>query len=223
MGTDLTKSVKHTGNIPKKDSDFDDLGIQVLSSWAANPDLTLLWTNRQEFEASTSGFSAALGERQSTGSGRSSLSGELRNLDKAINKGSTFVKDYLNEKYGKENAHMYFANFGIVKIGDEYVIPYDHNKRSDALELVLAALITHGFGAKTYGTAYWQPIKTRFDELLLLAKSTDGTVASKVGEKNMHRKAITKTLNALIHLIRANYPDDWKNKIREWGFQKEKY
>lgn len=217
------KSVKRTGIIPQKDSDLDDLNTQVLAAWAADPDMTLRWTNREAFETSASGFSAALGERQETGSGRSSLSGELRNLDKAINKGASYVKGYLNEKYDKANAPMYFANFGIVKVGDDYVIPYDHNKRSDALVLVLAALITHGFGGEKYGTAYWQPIKTRFDQLLLLTQSTDGTVTTKVGEKNIHRVAIVKTLKALIHLIKANYPDDYANVLRAWGFQKEKY
>jgi hypothetical protein len=223
MGTELTKSVKYTGNIPKKDSDIDDTGQQVLASWAANPLMTLIWTDREAFETSTSSFSSALGEKQDISSGRSGITRQLANLDKSMNKGCGFIKDYLNEKFGKEEAPSYFANFGIVKVGREYILPRDRNKRSDALVLMLKGITTHGFGAKPYGTSYWTPIKTQYDDLRAQAVLIDETVSSKVGDKNMYRKDIVKTLNALIHLIKANYPDDYKNVLRTWGFQKDKY
>jgi hypothetical protein len=37
------------------------------------------------------------------------------------------------------------------------------------------------------------------------------------------RTSILKTNNALIHVLKGNFPDTWKSVIREWGFQKEKY
>jgi hypothetical protein len=34
---------------------------------------------------------------------------------------------------------------------------------------------------------------------------------------------VRKTLNALVLLIKANYPDTSAAELRQWGFKKEKY
>jgi hypothetical protein len=48
-------------------------------------------------------------------------------------------------------------------------------------------------------------------------------VASKVGDKNILKKELKKALNAIVNIIKANYPDNYKEELRNWGFQKEKY
>ncbi len=84
-----------------------------------------------------------------------------------------YVKNYIEEEYGKEKASAHFAEFGI--------------------EHVTA---TH---------------------------STSGTISKVVQDKNDCRKKIQGTLNGLILLIKANYPDTYSGELRNWGFQKEKY
>jgi hypothetical protein len=58
---------------------------------------------------------------------------------------------------------------------------------------------------------------------LLRASTTDGQVAIKVGDKNELKTYLKKVLNALMLVIKGNYPDTYKAELRDWGFQKEKY
>jgi hypothetical protein len=223
MGTDLTKTVKRTGNIPAKDTDQADLGILVAKAWELNPDITLKSTTQAEFKQKVVDFNATLTERMSTGGGYSEISNKLKLLDKKIDSNMDYLKGLLKTKYGKESQVAYYPQFGIEKVGKSYQYPADRNKRSKALGLTLEAIVTHGFGADKYGTAFWQPIKTEYDALLKSATEIDGTVSGKVGTKNELKKYLVETQNSLIHVLKGNYPKTWKNVIREWGFQKEKY
>jgi hypothetical protein len=42
-------------------------------------------------------------------------------------------------------------------------------------------------------------------------------------EKAEIRQQIRKTLNALLYLLKANYPEHFSKEIKEWGFGKERY
>ncbi|MBC8110749.1 MAG: hypothetical protein H7Y04_06795 [Verrucomicrobia bacterium] len=42
-------------------------------------------------------------------------------------------------------------------------------------------------------------------------------------EKNQVRQQLRKILNALILLLKANYPDTYHYQLKEWGFSKERY
>jgi hypothetical protein len=223
MGTDLMKSVKHTGNIPAKDLDLKDLNPKVVAAWRANPQITLVGTTPDQLETDSNAFDAELSQRITVGGGRSQVSNALAKLDTLMNNSVGYLKGYLNDEVGKDAAPSYYPQFGFEKVGSAYTYPRDRNKRSEALKQTLLAIDSLGFGAKKYGTTFWQAIKTEYDDLLIKAATTDGTVAGKVASKNQLRAGIVKTHNSLIHAIRANYPDTWKAIIREWGFQKEKY
>jgi hypothetical protein len=44
-----------------------------------------------------------------------------------------------------------------------------------------------------------------------------------VAAKDTDRGKIEKALNAIIHLLNANYPDTIDKVLREWGFLKQNY
>ena len=223
MGTELTKSVKHTGNIPRKDADMSSLGQSVVAAWKANAQIGLIWTDVNKHGANVNTFGTTLSERESTGGGRKELTGKLAALNVQIDEGAASIKGYLVYKYEKAHAPDYYPQFGIEKVGSKYIIPGDQQKRRDALGLTLAAISAHGFDNEKYGKVFWQTTLDNYTALLAAASAIDGTVSQKVGTKNDLRKTIVKTHNALINVIKGNYPDTWKNVIREWGFQKEKY
>ena len=222
-GADLAKIVKHKSNTPDKDSDLSRLGLTVAAKWKVSPLITLIWTNAVQHETNVNSFATTLSERQSTGGGRKEVTGKLGALDVSIDEGISAIKGYLVYKYEKTNAPSYYPQFGIVKNGNNYIVPRDHDKRAAALPLILAAVTTHGFTGEKYGATFWQATKDSYDALLKEASAVDGTVAKKVSDKNELRKIIVKTHNSLIFVLKANYPDTYKNVIREWGFQKEKY
>ena len=40
---------------------------------------------------------------------------------------------------------------------------------------------------------------------------------------NRTRQKIKRTFNALVNLLKANYPDEYHTELKQWGFSKEKY
>lgn len=210
-------------NTPAADVNMKDLSAEVLTTWKQKPEITLLWTNPSKFEITTTQFTSTLGQRQTTGGGRASVSNNMKTLDKTVNVNTAYLKDYLKELYGKENYTAYFPQFGIIQQGKTYVYPADRNKRLASLQLTIKALASNGLQDKKYGLTYWQDIATRYEAGLKLSVTTDSSVANLVSAKNEARKQIQKTLNALIHIIKGNYPDTYASVLREWGFQKEKY
>jgi len=214
---------RSTANTPAADQNKKDVSQTVVAKWKLNPGITLLWTTAAEFEQTVKQFADSLDERLTTGGGRASVTNELKVLDTIINKHADYLKGYLKDKYDKDNAPAYYPQFGFVKNGNSIIFPKDRNNRLTSLQLTVKAMAEHGFEDKKYGLAFWQDILTRYDAGLKLSVTTDGNVASLVSAKNEASLQIQKTLNALIHILKGNYPDTFKSVLREWGFQKEKY
>ena len=223
MGADLTKNVKKAGNTPAKDADLGNLGLNVANHWKTNPQLTLLWITSAQHETNVTSYNASLLERNSTGGGRGEISKKLSALDREIDLGISAIKGYLVYKYEKNQAPSYYPQFGIAYKGKTFLLPRDRNKRNDALPLIVAAIAKHGFGNEKYGSDFWQQLTVSYQALLEKAVNIDGTVSVKVSVKNELRKTLVETHNALVHVLKANYPRTWKAVLREWGFQKEKY
>ncbi len=210
-------------NIPKADIDLMDVAKQVRDTWLTKPSITLIWLTQEDFSTNVDGYSTTLLARKSTGSTRPEITGKLKKLDVTLDKDVENVKVYLADKYGIADAPSYYAAFGIVKTGKVYKLPKDRDERKAAFALLVPAITLHGFQNKQYGNTYWTSQKTLYESLLTQATTIDGSVSSKVGDKNVLKAQIKKGLNALIHIIKGNYPDTYKTELRSWGFQKEKY
>jgi hypothetical protein len=222
--TPVTETKKRiTAATPSSDLKLKDLSNTISASWNRNPGITLLWNQAGDFEITAKQFSSVLGQRLSTAGGRSVMTNELKSLVRKADLHIDFVKDYLKEKYGKEDCNSYYPQFGIVKHKSSFKFPRDHNKMSEAIERTVEAIETNGFQDKSSGLVFWQDLSQQYNAALAATVSTDGNVSGLVKTKNKHREQIKKTLNALIHAIKANYPDTWTSVLREWGFQKEKY
>ena len=221
-GGDANKPAKKTKIIPQKDIDLGNVAETVSEKWLLTPELTLIWITALLFKEIVISYNETLSQRQSIGGGRKIVTDSLKDLDKEIDTNTEYVKGYLKDKY-EENAPSYFPSFGIVKRGNAFKLPYDQNSRLKKLDLMKAGIIDNGFGDKTYGTDYWDGIKTAYKEALKNAKSIDGGVSVKVGSKNELKNKIKEVLNSLIHLIKANYRKNADAKLRDFGFQKEKY
>ncbi|WP_157505095.1 hypothetical protein [Flavobacterium tegetincola] len=117
----------------------------------------------------------------------------------------------------------YYPAFGINYENKKYAIPMDQSNREDALDLMLEGIQNNGFEDRTYGLEYWTAIKTNFVDLVTQARALDGGISQKVGDKNELKMTIKKGLNAVINALQANYPDTYKQELRLWGLQKDKY
>ncbi len=216
------KPVQKT-NVPVADIDFGNVSNAVSAKWADSPWMTLQWMTAAEFATKTANYYSTLDTRMKKGGSRPQVTKAIKAVDKKIDEGVLNVKNYIIEKYKKENAKSYYPTFGIIQKGKGYSLPLDQDGRSKALELLVEAVIEHGFADKQYGTNFWNAVQTEYDTLLDNATTTDSTISSKVGDKNAMKKEIKKALNSIILIIRGNFPDTYKAELRKWGFQKEKY
>jgi hypothetical protein len=219
-GTTTTPSTSTSSNIPVKDVDFLNTVEAVATFWATKPFITLVWVTQSEFATTAQTYRTVLTQRQTTGSGRSSITNHLKQINKHINDAVTEVKVYIEKKFKKANAIPEFSRYGIVKEGKNYRLPKDANGRLQALPLMLAAITKDGFDNEEYGKSFWATIATEFKSALDAANAIDSTVSGKVATKNELKKQLTKVLKALLLLIEANYPDTYKGVKREWGWKK---
>jgi hypothetical protein len=215
--------IRKKGYTPAADLDLFSLSEIISQSWVKNPQITLLWMTPEAFAESTRMFGAILSQKLSTGGGRSATTSDLAQLDTLINRSTTNLKAYLRDKYGNPAYAAYLPQFGIVKVGSAYMFPVDRNSRNESLRLTIEAIPVHGLSSMKYGLDFWTDIKQRYDTALQKAIATDSIVSGLVKTKNQYRAEVISTLNALIHVIKGNYPADYKHVLREWGFQKEKF
>lgn len=217
-----TKPVKKR-NVPAADINFGNVVANVSAKWMDTDWLTLQWLTPVAFQTEANSFNTTLEERLKKGALRPQLTQSLKALDKSINQAISYVKGYITDKYKKDNATSYYAAFGIEYKTKKYVFPSDQNKRITALKLMVEAISTHDFADKEFGLAFWTTLQEQYTLLVKEATKTDGQVAIKVGNKNLQKENLKKGLNAIVHALKANYPDSYKQELRDWGFQKEKY
>ena len=212
-----------TANLPVADVNFGKVVTSVANKWASNDWLILKWLTQTNFSADAAKYNSILNIRLQQGSTRPQITKALKVLDKKMNDALLYVKGYILEKYKKEEAKSYYAAFGIEYKTNKYVFPTDQNKRLLAIGLMIDGLAANGFETKEFGTAFWQPIQVEYKSFIESAMQTDGAVSINVGDKNKLKESLKKGLNAILSSIKANHPDTFKQEMRDWGFQKEKY
>lgn len=217
----LTK--KSVGNVPTSDVDFLNVAKVAAAKWAQTPAITLLWIDVVAFQTLVSDYETSLSNRKQAGSVHPQYIQKLKTLDKVIDISLSFVKAYLFEKYGKDNVVSYYPEFGIEKVSKLYMLPKDRNTRLINLNMLLAAIDTHGFTNFAYGKSFWEPILVQYTQLMDNIQQNSAAISVNVGGKNNTKDQIKEVLNALVLLLKANYPQTSKSELRNWGFQKEKY
>ena len=217
-----SKSVK-TVNVPETDIDFGSVVKKVKEKWNLSTWLTLQYLTSAQFAVKSDSYLEVLNARIEYGKSRPQVTNSLANINKEIDTRVSNVKGYIADKYGKENATSYYPAFGIDFNNKSYSIARDQNTRLEALQLMANAIVEHDFIDKTYGQAFWEGVKTKFTNFLENASQLDASVSSKVGDKNILKKELKKALNSIVLIVKANYPENYKQELRVWGFQKEKY
>lgn len=215
-------TVNHKRTVPQADIDMGTVLTSVSAQYAACG-IVLPWISGAQAIQLATDYNNDLRVRNTEGGKRPSLTQQLKDSDKEQDSNLAYAKGYFIEKYDKDHAAGYYAQMGLSKIGDSYRFPYDRDGRLEALRMIVDALTTHGFVTNTYGANYWQTIYNDYDILLSKARNSDSLVTSKVSSKNNYKAEGKAFLKAAVHLVQAMYRNDAKAKLREWGFQKEKY
>jgi hypothetical protein len=200
-----------------------NLAESIVKKWEKTPEITLLWIKFIDFKTLAQDFRDSLEERIQVGSGRQSKTKLLQNLDTALNKAVEELKISILGKFGKEDGKSYYSEFGIIKVNKAFKLPYDRNQRQQAMVTLIQGLEKHQINVAKYPLQFFKDTQTQYDALMSEAKDIDSSVSAEVGTKNELMKKVEKVLNALIWVIKGNYPDTYASELRAWGFQKEKY
>lgn len=218
-----TPKTRSIGIVPRAQFDVLTLAENVLNKWANTPQITLIWTNPEEFKKLVIEYRNYLQERVDVGSNRGSQTQTLRDLDTQINKAVEEVKINIMAKFGREKGKAYFSEFGIVRQNSKYSIPTDRNQRLNALPLLAKAIKNHGLVVAGFDGDFFETIADNYTNAVQNAQKTDSMVAISVGNKNDLRRQVEEVITALHAVIKANYPKTFEGELRGWGFHKEKY
>ena len=221
-GEEKAKPVRKK-TIPSTEIDLGNVVTLVSAKWKTSVWLKLLWLTQPEFEANAVSYNAILTARLDEGSEIPQISTALGNLDAQMDKHTSYVKGYIDDAFDKEDAASYYNGFGIVYKDKKWAFPRDQNRRLASLKLMVSGLKKYNLEDRKYGLDFWTELMNSYEALLAQSNAVDGGVSVKVGDKNVLKKALRKGLSAIIYSIKANYPDTYKQELRDWGFQKEKY
>ena len=220
--------------LPKADQTLFDVGTSVSARWSTVPALTLLWITPAAYAAALADFGTNLGEKRRVAAERSPNVQRLIELDDVADDALPYLKSYINEDAGSKAAGTArYAAHGLVLMGAKakrIVLPTDRQARVKSVEVLLAKLATGGAGGtalpyadRKYGTAFWQTWLAEYAALVEKGGTDAGLISHKVGRKEESKKIVRKALQALIYLLKANYPDTFAAELRQWGFRKESY
>ena len=218
----VTKAKVKIGKIPSNEFELLNLSKKVADKWATST-IKLLWISKEEFNDYVTMFDTAISEKNTAKAQRTPLNNQLKKVEDKISKGIEIVKNYLQELYGKDIAKTYYKEFGITKEIHTYKLSKNQEACKQSLEMVLKALVAHKLTDNLYGLTFWTQVR---DEYFQIANDTiikTGNVSLYMGQKNLAKEQIVKTLNSLMLSIKANYPTTYKNEYRIWGFQKERF
>jgi hypothetical protein len=206
-------------------SDVDKLQVTkvALPKWKENPQITLVWKTVEEFELDIQKFEGSCNDKTETKVKRTPTVKKLSELNRKIDKMLIFIKDALKDIYGKNTFQSYFPEFGIEKASRGYLLPTDQTQRGKSLTLLVDGITNHQLQGLNSSLEVWQSIKDEY--FALLDESTTGktTESEHVGDKVIYRPIIKQTLEALAGVIRWNYPENYENVLRSWGFMRETY
>lgn len=216
-------TIRRTSQLPTNDVVLATLATKVAQAWAASELPALLWLSKADLTALAATYAQGRDAAEAAGDQRTPQARRLKELDKQLDKGLRFVKGYLAEEHEEDEGRAYYGEFGIVRESKAYALPAARPERAKAVQKLLAALKTHSFDKKKYGTAYWQPLATEYITLVAASADAAGERSTKVSAKDQGEAQLRKALRALIHHIKANFPDTFAAQLREFGFQKESY
>jgi len=217
-----TYNPKRTGSLPNRATDLIALARRVLAIWDVD-NIRLIWTDKGTFEVQIDEYDTYLTSGKSAGASRREITKELRLLNQRVNVAVSDLKRLLVNKY-KSDYKSYLEYVGIKVMNGRYTFPTNQQDRRKALEMICTFVANNpAITTPELNLSHWQEMLADFSRYIDSAVNTDNTVTDSSIKKGQHKEAIIKTLNSVINILKANYPDNYIQEIRKRGFHKEKY
>ena len=182
----------------------------------------LRWITHPETRQLATDNLAAITAKRQTAAQRPGQTITLENVDAQTDTAASELRALMKKKI-KTDYQRYYPTFGFVQSGKNWVLPFDRDQRAVAIrDLLLPALLTHGMGADPdTGTAVWQGILGVLAPALTTADATKRGRTEQVATTTPQSAKVEKALRAIIHLVKAQWPDEWEAMLRVYGFVRE--
>ena len=198
--------------------------LRTTQPYLAKAGYSLAWYPNAALLAEATAQEKALLEKSSAAGQRPVLTQAKGAAVKAMSQPLTELRGLLKKKF-KAGYEAYYPQFGLLKSGEDWKLPYDHDDLIVALrEKLLPALLTHKFGddADT-GTAVWAPLLAQLTTAQQAAQETDAARSATKATTDPQDAKIEKALRCIVHLLQAHHPDDWEAVLRGWEWRKTSF
>ncbi len=186
--------------------------------------LELRWLPNPALHTTAAAQRTALSGKSTLASQRPALTQNMRAAVVAMRQPLSELRGVIKKKF-KDNFAAYYPQFGLVLSAGDWKLPVDHDVLVENLRTkLLPKLVEHGFAQDPdTGTAVWQPL---LDQLATANTDAAGTDAGRSQAKistDPQDALIEKALRALVHLAQAQFPDNWADVLRGWGWRKSSF
>ena len=182
----------------------------------------LRWITHPEINSLASEALTAITAKRQTAALRPGQTITLENVDEQTAATTSELRTLMKKKL-KEDYQRHYPAFGFVASGKNWILPLDRDKRAVAIrDLLLPALHAHEMEADAdAGAAIWQAILDILTIALTTADTTKRTRTEQVAVTTPQAARVEKVLRAIIHLVKAQWPDEAEAMLRVYGFVRE--
>lgn len=216
------KKKKRTATVPQTELDILTVAKDAIKNWD-EVEMPIRWITKADFQTALNSYNEHIDVIISHKGSRSPQVKSLSNLDAEINLNLGKIKGALTAKYGKNIGMSHYTDFGIERDNKRLILPSNRDQRLKALQTLVTAIDNYELELYNFGKDYWQNVLDQYTLLSEEIRDKSGDISQSVSEKNNEKNLIVKTLNAMIKGLQMNYPDDYPQMMRKWGFQKDKY
>lgn len=187
-----------------------------------NDNEKLRWITHDEIDQLAADNEAAITVKRQVAAQRPDQTVTLENVDATC---AVLVPELriLLEKKFKKDYRRYYKEFGFVLSNRNWILPYDRDTRRDNIrDLLRPALAKYGMAADVdTGDAKWAAVEAALTTGLNTADTTKRDHSGRVIVTGAQGEKVIKVLRAIIHLVKAQWPDDWEKMLRVYGFLRE--
>ncbi len=149
---------------------------------------------------------------------------ELRDLEKQMHAAVSVYKSMMAAYFGNRNmAVKHYSELALVRNANEYGLPNKRIARAAALPGLISGIQRYSLNHPLYSVEWLTGVSTRYNALLSQTMGATIDIACTTISKSQLRQQIDKILRSIIKLIEAHYPDNYTQKLREFGFLRETY
>ncbi len=223
VDSDTSQGKKNTKTLlATNESGLSVQGEYIVEHWKLNPHIVIGRAAQTEVADWLASFKAAGKSRHTISSKRTDITINLNALEIEINDNLRYVKHYIEEEFGFQNAKAHYYKFGIEKSSSMYDLGISRDTILMNLKKLIEGIIEIGYTERKYGLAFWQPLHDEFETLLAASKEKEGKQSVTANEKAVYREKIREAFKDLAKMLELMYPENFLSVQKEWGFLKSR-